>query len=222
MRRLLYYVTIVLVVFVVPATVWATPIETLVEERARESYGAQLPDMASFRIAVPQGAPETAESFSDYWMDRTTGRFLANAVLPDGTVRRIEGRAVPVLDVPVPTRRLLPGEIIGAPDLTTVTLPLGRVGAFTVTEVGAVEGMQVKRLLAQGRPVQTQSIMQPLIVTRGERVSIQYDDGQLALAAPGRALDEGHRGQEIRVVNLASNTSVTAVAVAKGIVKVIR
>ncbi len=222
MRRLLYYVTIVLVVFVLPATVWAAPIATLVEERARESYGMQLPDMADFRIAVTAGAPEEAESFSDYWMDKNTGRFLANAVLPDGTVRRIEGRAVAVMDVPVPTRRMLPGEIITPADLSSVTLPLGRIGAFTMTDHADVEGMQVKRLLAQGRPVQKQSIMPPVIVDRGERVSIRYVDGQLALAAPGRALDEGHKGQEIRVVNLASNTSITAVAVSKGIVRVIR
>ncbi|MGI3170964.1 flagellar basal body P-ring formation chaperone FlgA [Pseudooceanicola sp. C21-150M6] len=222
MRRLLYYVTIVLVVFVLPASVWAEPIETLVDERARESYGVQLPDQARFKIALKDGTPEEAESFSDYWMDKITGRFLANAILPDGSVKRIEGRAVAVMDVPVPTRRLLPGEIITAADLQQSTLPLGRIGAFTVTQTDAVQGMQVKRLLAQGRPVQTQSIIPPVIVDRGERVSIRYEDGQLALSAPGRALSEGHRGQEIRVVNLASNTSVTAVAVAKGIVRVIR
>jgi flagella basal body P-ring formation protein FlgA len=68
----------------------------------------------------------------------------------------------------------------------------------------------------------TQSVSKPIIIDRGDRISIRYDDGLLALSAPGKALGDAHEGQEIRVVNLASNTSLTGVAVEKGIVEIIR
>ncbi len=91
-----------------------------------------------------------------------------------------------------------------------------------MTEARDLVGMQVKRLLTQGRPVMTQSITKPVIIDRGDRISIRYDDGLLSLSAPGKALDDAHMGQEIRIVNLVSNTSLTGVAVEKGIVEVLR
>ncbi|MGC8000932.1 flagellar basal body P-ring formation chaperone FlgA, partial [Salmonella enterica] len=81
--------------------------------------------------------------------------------------------------LPVPTRRLMPGDLIGAQDIKTVEMPLSRVGAFTVVDEEKLAGMQVRRMLAQGRPVMTQSVMQPLVVGRGDKVNILYDDGRL-------------------------------------------
>ena len=159
---------------------------------------------------------------SAFWMDRDSGRFLANAVTETGVTHRLEGMALPVLAVPVPARRLMPGAIIGTDDIAITELPLRRIGAFTITEPGLLEGMQVRRMLAQGRPVMTQSVMQPLVIDRGDKVNILYDDGRLVLTAPGRALDSAHRGAELRIVNLVSNAPLEAIARGPGLVEVIR
>ncbi|MBY6167463.1 flagella basal body P-ring formation protein FlgA [Pseudooceanicola nitratireducens] len=222
MKSFLYYVTIALFVFVLPGALLAEDVKTLIEERARDKFGAELPDNAGFHITTPDGAPSEAVMLSAFWMDRDTGRYLANAVLEDSNVVRLEGLAIATLNVPVPLRRMLPGDRITDEDLGVVKLPLARVGVFTVTEARDLVGMQVKRLLTQGRPVMTQSITKPVIIDRGDRISIRYDDGLLSLSAPGKALDDAHMGQEIRIVNLVSNTSLTGVAVEKGIVEVLR
>ena len=222
MRSLLYYTFIALFVFVLPGALLAEDIRTLIEERARDRFGAELPERAGFHITTPDGAPDQAVMLSAFWMDKSTGRYLANAVLEDSNVVRLEGLAIATLNVPVPLRRMLPGDRIGADDLGVLKLPLARIGGFTVTEEADLVGMQVKRLLNQGRPVMTQSITKPIIIGRGDRISIRYDDGLLALSAPGKALDDAHKGEEIRIVNLVSNTSLTGVAVEKGIVEIIR
>ena len=67
-----------------------------------------------------------------------------------------------------------------------------------------------------------QSITAPLIIDRGDKISILYDDGGLVLTAPGRALDDAHQGQELRIVNLVSNKPLRGVALQDGIVEVIR
>lgn len=198
----------------------AEALDVLVEEQAREKFGAELPEAAHFAITVSDPKPDEAVMFSAFWMDKATGQFVANAVTPDGEVRRIAGLAVPTVSVPVPVRRILPEEIIAEGDLQSIDLPLARLGAFAVTDPAALVGMQVRRVLALGRPVMAQSVMQPLVIGRGDRVSIRYDDGLMSLSAPGRALDDAHRGQEIRVVNLVSNTTVFGVASAEGIVEV--
>jgi flagella basal body P-ring formation protein FlgA len=220
MTRLL--LSLILAVAALSAPARAERIETLVEEMARDKFGPELPDNARFAITLQNPNHGEAVMLSAFWMDRATSQFLANAVLAGGEVVRIGGLAVPTVAVPVPLRRVLPGEILAAADLRIVELPLARLGAFALTDAEALVGMQVRRLLAPGRPVMVQSVMQPLIIDRGDRISIRYDDGQLSLSAPGRALDDAHRGEEIRVVNLVSNTMLVGIATAEGVVEVLR
>ena len=200
----------------------AVPVEELVSEKAAESLGAEMPDTGRFRITFQRRDYEEAELISAFWMDRATGQFLANAVTADGTVTRLQGLAILVLPVPVPTRRMMPGDIIAAADLQTVDVPYARIGPFALTETHALVGKEVRRALSQGRPVMMQSVAEPLVIARGDKVSIRFDDGKLSLVAPGRALDDGYRGAEIRVVNLVSNVLVTGVAMPGGYVEIIR
>lgn len=217
-RRLL----LILLAGLAPALAVAATPELLVEERARETWGPQLPENANVRVRLSGGRMDEAVMLSAFWMDRDSGRFLANAVGEDGTTRRIEGLALATMDVPVPARRLMPGDIISDADLQSVELPLNRVGAYTLTSRDRLVGMEVRRMLTRGRQVMAQSVTAPIIVARGEKVSILYDDGSLVLTAPGRALQDAHTGQEITVVNLVSNKSLRVVARQDGLVEVIR
>ncbi|MCR8550583.1 flagellar basal body P-ring formation chaperone FlgA [Salipiger sp. P9] len=205
-----------------PLAVFAEAPEVLIEEQARQSWGNDLPPDARVHVRFTGGTIEEAEMISAFWMDRDTGQFLANAVTPEGITHRLQGRLLAMLELPVPTRRLMPGELVGAGDVKTVELPVKRVGAYTITDPGKLEGMQVRRMLAAGRPVMTQSVMEPLVIDRGDKVNILYDDGRLVVTAPGRALDDAHRGQELRIVNLVSNAPLVAVARGEGLVEVIR
>ena len=205
-----------------PCVVQAETPEILIEEQVRQTLGAELPIEALIRVRF-SGAPiKQAELISAFWMDRDSGQFLANAVTGQGVTHRLSGVALAVLELPVPARRLMPGEIVTDADIVLTELSLRRVGAFTITDPAQLQGMQVRRMLAQGRPVMTQSVMQPLVIDRGDKVNILYDDGRLVLTAPGRALDSAHRGAELRIVNLVSNTSLAAIARAPGLVEVIR
>ena len=205
-----------------PLPALATPPEVLVEERARETWGPELPGEAAIRVTFSGPRLEDAVLLSAFWMDRSSGRFLANAVTEAGREIRIEGLAVATLTLPVPARRMMPGEVLRDGDLTELVLPLGRVGAYAVTARDDLLGKQVKRMLAQGRPVMVQSVTEPLVIDRGDRISILYDDGRLQLTAPGRALEAAHRGQELRIVNLVSNKSLVAIARADGTAEVLR
>ncbi|SFP65858.1 flagellar basal body P-ring formation chaperone FlgA [Tranquillimonas alkanivorans] len=218
MRRL---ITLLTALLLCPALAGAEALNVLIEEKARESYGTGLPDTGEFEITVQGGGDLDAVMLSAFWMDTSTGQFVANAVLPEGDVRRISGLALLTVPVPVPLRRIMPDEILSEADLKVVRLPHGRVGAFAVTGMDDLVGMQVRRVLSQGRPVMAQSVMQPLVIDRGDRVAIRFRDGRLELSAPGRALADAHRGQEVKIVNLVSNTSLVGIATGEGVVEVI-
>lgn len=200
----------------------AVPISVLIDEKARESVGPAMPTRGSFDISVQSGAPEKAVIISAWWMDTTTGRYIANVVTHSGDTRRISGMATLTVSVPVPLRRMMPGDIIDETDLGVIDLPAARIGAYAVIDPADLLGMQVRSLLTEGRPVMTQSVMEPLVVNRGDLVTIRYFDGALELSSPGRALANAHRGQDVRIVNLVSNATVSGIASADGIVEVSR
>lgn len=219
LRRL---VPLICALALAPLAALAEAPEVLIEEQARQNWGDELPPEARIHVRFSGSRIDEAELISAFWMDRDSGQFLANAVTPEGVTRRLQGRLVAVQALPVPTRRLMPGDLVGVDDVKTVELPVKRVGAYTITDTEKLEGMQVRRMLAAGRPVMTQSVMQPLVIDRGDKVNILYDDGRLVVTAPGRALDDAHRGQELRIVNLVSNKPLQAVARGEGLVEVIR
>lgn len=201
---------------------YAEPLTVLIDEKARESAGPAMPSRGRFEIKLQPGAPERAALISAWWIDPSTGRFIANVVTESGDVRRVNGMATLHVAVPVPLRRLMPGDIVHDSDLGVIELPTARLGAYAITDPAELVGMQVRSLLTEGRPVMVQAIMQPVVVGRGELVTIRYLDGALELSAPGRALGDAHRGQEVRAVNLVSNATVAGIASTNGIVEVSR
>ena len=205
-----------------PALAEPVSLEELIDEKARDSVGLAMPARGRFEISVNPGAPRDPVLISAWWMDPATGRFAANVVTESNEVRRVSGTAMLIVAVPVPLRRLMPGDIVGETDIGTVDLPASRIGAFAITDPADLVGMQVRSLLTEGRAVMVQAVMQPLVVGRGSLVTIRFSDGALQLSAPGRALGDAHRGQEVRIVNLVSNTAVVGIATADGIVEVSR
>ena len=208
------------ILLAVPAL--AAPIGVLVEERARADYAESLPLDGEYQITVKDAPEGEVVTLAEFWMDPRSGKFLANAVLATGDVQRIGGLALITLPVPVPTRRLLPDELIMEDDLAVMRMPVGRVGAYVMTDIDEVIGKQVRRVLTPGRPIQTQSIINPLVINRGDRVEISFSDGLLAVSSPGRALGDAHEGQEVRIVNLISNKTVTGIATGEGTVEILQ
>lgn len=199
--------------------VHAAEITDLVAERAEQEFGPAMPANGHINVRLADGLPTEGELIREFWIDQDTGQFIANVVTPRGDIRRVYGLAVLTVPIPVPNRRVMPDEILGENDVELIEMPWARVHAFAITETDGLAGMQVKRMLSPGRPVHRQSVIPPIIISRGERVTIELKHGPLQLSAVGKAIGDAHLGQEVRVVNLASNKTIVAVARADGVVE---
>lgn len=197
-------------------------VATLIAEKAAAEAGAGLPEGGRFEVSLETPEPTEAQLVSAFAIDPSTGRFAANVVTDAGTLRRVYGLAILTVPVPVPTRRILPGEVLSRDDFRTVELPYARLGAFSVTSLDRLEGQQVRQTLAEGRPVQEQAVSPPQVIGRGARVSIRFTSGGMTLTAPGRAITAAEADQVVRVVNLASDRTITGIARPGGIVEVDR
>lgn len=198
----------------------AASLEALVQEEATAVFGAELPETGQFKINFRSGTPTNVSYIRDFLMDKPSGKFVLIARNEDGDFGKFRGSAVLVVSTPVPTRRLLPGDRILKGDLTEILLPFLRVKGRAVLEKGNLEGKQVVRVLEKGKPIAFRSISNPLAVKRGSRVTILYQQGGLILSAPGKALNDAEKDAEVRVVNLASNRTLIAIAIDQGIVEI--
>ncbi len=70
-------------------------------------------------------------------------------------------------------------------------------------------GMEARTILYQGRPILPEDIGPAATVERNALVTLVYNRGHLRITAEGRALGRGGPGDRIRILNLASRTTVT-------------
>jgi flagella basal body P-ring formation protein FlgA len=104
--------------------------------------------------------------------------------------------------------------LIGPADVATVE---GETPG-ALSDMAEAVGMEARINLYPGRPIRPGDLRPPAIVERNEIVSLRYNHGGLLILTEGRALDRAAQGERLRVINLASRQTVTAVASAPGLV----
>ena len=195
------------------------------EVRARGIAGAlevtlDTPDMA---LVLPvDAAAEVAVTGFSY--DRDSGRFTANVTAPDAqrplARATVSGKALSMIEVPVLTRRVGRDEVIGQRDIAWVSRPVDAVNGNHVREAGKLVGMAARRAIQPDRPVRDTDVTAPVLVARNSLVTLMLQTERMRLTVQGRALQDGAKGESVRVVNTKSNTTVSGIVVADGTVTV--
>lgn len=83
-----------------------------------------------------------------------------------------------------------------------------------------IEGMEARVALYAGRPVFPSDVGPAALVERNQIVMLGFARGSLVISAEGRALGRGRLGDAIRVMNLASRTTLIGVVQPDGSIKV--
>ena len=104
-----------------------------------------------------------------------------------------------------------PGDVI----LTTDSAPLGAAQA-----IDEAVGLEARVTLYAGRPIPIASLGPAALVERNELVVIVFQSGGLEIRADGRALGRGAEGDAIRIMNLASRSTITGTVSGPGVVSV--
>ncbi len=102
------------------------------------------------------------------------------------------------------------GHVLSPSDLVTVRRPLSRLRGRPVASLHRVVGMALKRSVSAGQVVTEALLTPPIIVKRGDRVTILAKNPWIEIKAPGEARQNGAKGDVIRVKNLMSKKEITA------------
>jgi len=111
-----------------------------------------------------------------------------------------------IAETVIAARTLRANTIIGPSDL--IVQPGDVPGALTDT--AGLVGMETRVALYAGRPVRDGDIGPPAIIERNQIVTLVYDNAGLRIATEGRALARGGVGDAMRIMNLGSRSTVTA------------
>jgi flagella basal body P-ring formation protein FlgA len=149
--------------------------------------------------------------------DPSSGRFAATiaapAIGPAEANATITGRAYNLIDVPVLSRRVLPGDTITAADISWISMPSDRVALGVLTEVADLTGKTPRRPLRAQQPIRASDLMDAIAVTKGSLITVALQGSNMSLTVQGKALQNGAIGDTIRVVNTMSNRTLDAVVV---------
>lgn len=157
-------------------------------------------------------------------LDTVSHRFAAILTISGKTLDPVSvplaGKVEETRMVPVAVSRLAAGTILRRDDLKLASVRVSQITSEVAARIEDAIGLEVRSSLVAGQTVPRADLVAPLLVKRGERVSMRFDGPGLSLTAEGTALEAGAMGDRVRVQNTASRAVVEAEVTGQRMVKV--
>lgn len=190
----------------------------LIERGVDPTLGVELSNrMMTLHVPASAGARVAVE---DVYHDVRSGRFTAVIAAPAGSPQadriRVTGQVFRSVEVPVIASRLLPGDVIRRNDIDWITVRADDLQHDAMVDAADLIGKTPTRGLVAGKPVRSRDVRNPLLVERGQLVTIYHRQPLMTLAVQGKALENGSKDDVVRVQNTRSSTVIEAVVSGAG------
>lgn len=119
----------------------------------------------------------------------------------------------------VPAHDIARGDTISESDLTFAGVDGAALMSGVPTKMNEVLGLQARRVLSAGQPFRSDDVRRPIVVTKGQTVTMQFAVPGVELTAMGRAMSEGGVGDTVTVQNPVSYRMISAIVTAPGTVR---
>jgi flagella basal body P-ring formation protein FlgA len=188
---------------------------------ARGLAGAHEIALDNPMMMLPPGIEADALAITRLSYDAQNGRVDAILAPPGGKpALHIGARVFALLRVVVPTREIEPGEVIAAGDLAPKMVRRDQATLDSLTEAAAFIGRTPLHPLRAEAPVRAQDLARPLVIRRGDLVTMTVETALMTLTTQGQALGDATEGAPIRIANTSSKRIIEGVAVGPGAVAI--
>jgi flagella basal body P-ring formation protein FlgA len=141
------------------------------------------------------------------------------ALMPAVLLAVAGGAFAATVRIVVPAHDIARGDTISESDLTYATVDGAQLISGIPTKMDEVKGMQARRTLAAGQAFRADDVRRPIVITKGQTVTMEFDAPGVQLTAMGRAMSEGGVGDTVTVQNPASYRMISAIVTAPGTVR---
>ncbi|MBI3441931.1 MAG: flagellar basal body P-ring formation protein FlgA [Proteobacteria bacterium] len=144
---------------------------------------------------------------------------VAAAAAPDNK-QDVRGKLYPISQLPVLKDPLRPGDVISAHDIDYVDMRAADITSSMVVDVNRLIGQTPRHGISAMKPIMAGDVQMPLLIKKGDLVTMLLKNNIVSLTAQGRAIDSGVEGEAIRVMNTSSKQVVSAVVTGPQVVSV--
>ncbi|KZM47643.1 flagellar basal body P-ring formation chaperone FlgA [Labrenzia sp. OB1] len=154
---------------------------------------------------------------------QSNGRFtiFATVAVEHGTQAvTLSGSAVEMIEVVTLSQPLRRGDILSEDELAVIRLPRSKVPAGAIVDAEEITGKEARTSLRANAPLARHDFRHPVLVGRGEKVTVTFELAGMKLTSRAQAMDDGAKGDVIDVMNLQSRRIVPATVASRGQVRV--
>lgn len=121
----------------------------------------------------------------------------------------------------VPTEVIYPGETVTGARVEEVEVTNPNLAGDYAKSIDQVVGRVTKRTLLPGRTISVSALREAYTVTRGSKVRLIFNVGNMTISAAGTPLEDATTGQVIRARNMDSGIIVSGTVLADGTIHVV-
>ncbi|RMD87321.1 MAG: flagella basal body P-ring formation protein FlgA [Candidatus Dadabacteria bacterium] len=172
-------------------------------------------------LEVPSG--EIALKVDQISGEGREGAYRITAVLPEGTEHYsflVKALLEKWVNVPIARYSIRKGQVVGEGDVALARLNIKALPPDIIVYPEEVLGREVRRQIKSGQVFRKRELRIPPLIKTGERVTVIYEKGLLTATATGIAIQEGIKGDLIRVRNEDSHRVIMARIAEPGIVRI--
>lgn len=188
--------------------------DALIKSGAPEKFSVTF-DSSPAPILLPKGMSTDLDTTQvSYTPEKSAFSLaLAPSTQPNRTLT-VTGKVEQIIDVPVALETIPKGTIIGATDLTTTEIKASLVKNDANLSADNLVGLTARRNIIAGRPLKASDVEIPISVARGDKITLIYKTGIMELSVQGRALQDGRKGDRVKVVNSDTNKNLQGTVLA--------
>lgn len=166
------------------------------------------------KLHVPIGVEPTIE-VEEIDFDRRSRRFKATVIAPAGATggvrTAVSGSAHRYLEIPVLAEAMAVGEIIAERDIEWIEVRADRVRRNIVTDASELIGLTPRRRIRVGEPIRARDVQRPIVIAKGEMVTLVMQTANMMITVIGRAAENGGQDEVIDVMNMQSHRVVQGI-----------
>jgi flagella basal body P-ring formation protein FlgA len=182
---------------------------SLADKGAGNDIELEFLNAASSEIILPHDIePSITVVSSSYNASRQT--FSASLQTPNDKVTDFTGVTHAMVDLPVLKIGARRGETIGQNDIVMLPVRADFVTDAMIVSKSEIVGMTPRKIIRGNAPIARNDLDKPVMVQRGELVTMNLNSGAIKITALAKALEAGTKGDIIRLMNIDSKRTIEA------------
>ena len=133
----------------------------------------------------------------------------------------VQAKVATFSEVAILSRPVVRGEVLTRELLLLESREISRTGRQFITNPEQLLGYRFIRNVNAGKALQPRMLETPLLIKKGQQVTIIAGNPTLQVRMAGQAMRDGAKGDIIRVRNLSSSRIVEGEVLEKGVVKIL-